>query len=158
MGGGTLVKLEKANITNCEEIHALQVKSFQALLNKYNDIFTNPAAESIERIIKRMNQKNTDYYFIQLENINIGAIRVGRLDNNTCRISPMFILPEFQGNGYAQQALAEVEALYPQANGWQLDTIKEEAKLCHLYEKMGYKRTGKEEVLQENMTIVYYAK
>jgi hypothetical protein len=48
--------------------------------------------------------------------------------------------------------------LYPQAEGWQLDTIKGETKLCHLYEKIGYKRTGKEEVLQDNITIVYYAK
>ena len=52
----------------------------------------------------------------------------------------------------------QVEALYPQANSWELDTIKEEAKLCHLYEKMGYKRTGKEEALQDNMVIVYYSK
>jgi GNAT superfamily N-acetyltransferase len=70
----------------------------------------------------------------------------------------MFILPEFQGQGFAQQAIKAAEALYPQAEGWQLDTIKEERKLCHLYEKMGYKRTGKEEVLQDNMTIVYFAK
>ncbi|QTD39702.1 GNAT family N-acetyltransferase [Sporosarcina sp. Te-1] len=153
-----MFRLIRANITDCEEIHALQVKSFQALLDKYNDISTNPAAESVERIIQRMNQSFTDYYFIQLEGINIGAIRIVRLDNNSCRISPMFIAPEYQGKGYAQKTIAEVETLYPQTNGWELDTIKEETKLCHLYEKMGYKRTGKEESLQDNMTIVYYAK
>ena len=153
-----MIKLKKANLSNCEEIHTLQVKSFQALLDKYNDIATNPAAEPIEIIIQKMNQKFTDYYFIELENINIGAIRIVSLDDNVFKISPMFILPEFQGNGYAQSAIKEAEALYPQAKNWQLDTIKEEPKLCHLYEKMGYKRTGKEEKFKENLTIVFYIK
>lgn len=153
-----LIELRKADISDCEEIHILQVKSFQALLDKYNDISTNPASEPIERIVQRMSQNFTDYYFIQFDNKNIGAIRIVSLDNSMYRISPMFILPEFQGNGYAQQTIAKAESLYPKANGWQLDTIKEEPKLCYLYEKMGYKRTGKEEVLQQNMTIVFYAK
>lgn len=153
-----IVKLEKANITDCAEIHTMQIKSFKILLDKYKDIRTNPGAEPIERILERMNQEITDYYFIKLEDKHIGVIRIVRLPNKVCRISPMFILPEFQGKGYAQQAIMQVEALYPQENSWQLDTIKEETKLCHLYEKMGYKRTGKEEVLQENMVIVYYAK
>lgn len=50
------------------------------------------------------------------------------MDENVYRIAPMFILPEYQGNGYAQQALTE------------------------------YVTTGKEEQIQENMTIVFYAK
>jgi len=153
-----VVTLKKAGIADCAEIHAMQVKSFKALLDKYNDVGTNPGAESIERIITKMNQDCTDYYFIQLKNENIGVIRIVRLPNHICRISPMFILPEFQGKGYAQQAIIGIETLYSQATGWQLDTIKEEPQLCYLYEKMGYRRTGKEEALQENMTIIYFAK
>lgn len=153
-----MVKLKKASIDNCEEIYSMQVKSFQSLFAKYNDINTNPAAESIERIIQRMNQDFTDYYLIQIEDKNISAIRIVRLEEDMCRISPMFILPEYQGNGYAQQTIKGIELLYPQARGWQLDTIKEEDKLCHLYEKMGYRAIGKEKIIQKNMTIVYYVK
>lgn len=152
------IKLKKAHIGDCEEIHKMQVKSFKHLLDKYDDINTNPGAESLEKIISRMKQEFTDYYFIQLDDKNIGAIRIIRLKGNVCRISPMFILPGFQGKGYAQQTIKAVEALYSHADSWQLDTIKEETKLCHIYEKMGYKRTGKEEVIQDNMTIVYYSK
>jgi predicted acetyltransferase len=153
-----ILSLKKANINDCKEIQTMQQKSFQTLLNKYNDIKTNPATEPLERIVEKMNQDFTDYYFIQLEKQNIGAVRVVKLPGNIFRIAPMFILPEFNGNGYAQEAIKIVEALYPLARGWQLDTIKEESKLCYLYEKMGYKTTGKEEVIQSNMTIVYYAK
>lgn len=152
------IKLQKAYIGDCEEIHKMQVKSFKHLLDKYDDINTNPGAESLEKIIGRMKQEFTDYYFIKLDDKNIGAIRIVRLKGNVCRISPMFILPEFQGKGYAQQTIRAVEALFSQADSWQLDTIKEETKLCHLYEKMGYKRTGKEEVIQDNMSIVCYSK
>lgn len=51
-----------------------------------------------------------------------------------------------------------MEALYPEAAHWELDTIKQEPKLCHLYEKLGYRQTGKEEELQPGMTIVFYEK
>ena len=67
-------------------------------------------------------------------------------------------MPEYQGNGYAQQALSAIEALYPFAKSWNLDTIKQEPKLCHLYEKMGYRRTGKENTIKEGMTLVFYEK
>jgi hypothetical protein len=51
-----------------------------------------------------------------------------------------------------------VEALYSHIDSWQLDNIKKKIKLCHIYDKMGYKRTGKEEIIQDNMTIFYYSK
>jgi len=136
----------------------MQVKSFKQLLDKYNDVAINPGAEPMEKVMHRMSQDTTDYYLIQLDKEAIGAIRIDNLPDDICRISPIFILPEFQGEGYAQQAITAVEKLYPLANGWQLDTIKEEEKLCHLYEKMGYKKTAKEEVIQRDMTIAYYAK
>lgn len=152
------IELHKAGFSDCETLHRMQVICFQPLLDRYGDTDTNPAAEPIERIQSRMRQDETDYYFIRFNGETIGAIRVVRLPDSTSRISPMFILPAFQGRGLAQQTLARVEQLYPDAIGWQLDTIKEEARLCHLYEKMGYKRTGREERLQDDMTIVFYAK
>ena len=152
------VILQKAYIFDCEKIHQMQVVSFTHLLDKYGDINTNPASESVDQVVRKMNQDFTDYYFIRCDDEIIGAIRIVRLQENICRISPMFILPEFQGKGFAQQTIANIERLYPYAVGWQLDTIKEEPMLCHLYEKMGYQRTGKEKIIQDNMTIVYYEK
>lgn len=152
------VSLRKADSTDCEKIHNMQVVSFKELLDKYDDRNTSPGAESLEKILSKMNQDNTDYYIIQSEGEEIGAIRVVRLHENICRISPMFLLPEYQGKGLAQQTILAIEKEYPQAAGWRLDTIKEETKLCHLYEKMGYKPTGKEEKIQANMTIRYYEK
>ena len=150
--------LRKAGIVNCEEIYNIQVEAFHELLNKYKDYDTNPAAETIENTEQRMKQKNTDYYFITLDDDNIGAIRIVRLDNNTCRISSIFIVPQFQNMGYGQQAIYEVESLYPKTEHWELDTIKEESRLCHFYKKMGYSETGEEKTIQSGMTSIYYGK
>ena len=152
------ISLRKATMTDCEQIHKMQAESFSALLDKYKDYSTNPAAEPAERIKQKMAQEFTDYYFISVNNSDIGAIRIMRLSANICRISPMFILPQYQGAGYAQQTILKVESLYPQAKRWELDTIKQESKLCYFYEKMGYVATGKEEIIQDDMTIILYSK
>lgn len=152
------ISLHKAEMKDCVEIREMQRASFQSLLNKYQDAATNPGAESLEEIERKMAHEFTDYYFISLGNEHIGVIRVVRLKDHVCRISPMFILPEYQGNGYAQQTITEVESVYPQTCRWELDTIKQEPKLCHLYEKMGYQATGKETMLQRDMTIIFYEK
>ncbi len=64
---------------------------------------------------------------------------------------------EFRNKGYAQQAIQEVEKLYGDDN-WSLDTILQEKGNIHLYEKLGYKRTGKIERISYLMDIVYFEK
>lgn len=152
------ISLQKAALCDCAEIHALQIGAFACLLEKYRDTATNPGAEPLERIVQRMEQPNTDYYFIRLDAANIGAIRVVRIDATVCRIAPVFVLPAYQNKGYTQQAIRMAEALYPAAVRWELDTIKQEPKLCHLYEKLGYRQTGRQEDIQPGMTIVFYEK
>jgi hypothetical protein len=51
-----------------------------------------------------------------------------------------------------------IEEKYKPKNGWILDTILQEEGNCHLYEKLGYKKTGKIEKINERMDIVYYEK
>ena len=67
-------------------------------------------------------------------------------------------LPEYQGLGYAQEAIRLVEAVYPNASRWRLDTIEQEAKLCHLYEKLGYQKTGQTKQIKDGMDLVFYEK
>ena len=53
-------------------------------------------------------------------------------------------------------AIKAVEAKYPYARRWELDTILQEAKLCYLYEKMGYRKTGQVKNVKDGMDLVYY--
>ena len=54
-------------------------------------------------------------------------------------------------------AFEEIEKIYGSDN-WMLDTILQEESNCYLYEKLGYKRTGRIEKINERMDIVYYEK
>ena len=152
------ILLKKADIKDCEKIHQMQTAGFKALLDKYQDFETSPGVETLERIKRRFEFPQIDHYFIELHSESIGYIRINRIDDDTCRLSQMFILPDYQGKGYAQQAIKQVELLNPQAKHWILDTIKQEEKLCHLYEKMGYKLTGMEKNIKQGMDLVDYAK
>ena len=151
------IHLRKATEEDLRRIHYVQVKSFAQLLLKYEDFESSPAAEGLDDIRQRFRQPFTDYYLIMLDDLEIGMLRVCDFGEN-CRLSPLCILPEYQGRGYAQQAILLMESLYPNARLWQLDTIAQEAKLRHLYEKMGYHRIEKSEQIKEGMELAYYEK
>ena len=70
--------------------------TFADLLEKYQDYDTNPASESLEKIEYKFNQEITDYHFLMADDVKIGVVRVVKFSENIHRISPIFILPEFQ--------------------------------------------------------------
>lgn len=152
-----VIELVKIGPQDAKELYQMRIQAFQPLLDQYQDFDTNPAAESFERF-QRYFRENSDCYFIEAAGKRVGALRVVRLSEKECRLSPIFILPEYQGRGYAQQALAAVEELYPQARRWTLDTIKQEPKLLHLYEKAGYRQNSETKPLKEGMDLVFLRK
>ena len=153
------IELVRAQTGDAERIHEMKYRAFLPLFEKYQDEQTSPAMEKIEKVIRQLQSGNTDYYLIKLDGEAVGAIRAvrdGLVDGReTMRISPLFLLPEFQGKGIGYQALMRTMAMYPQAEVWWLATIKEERGNCHLYEKCGFVRTG-ERPENERMTLVFY--
>ena len=63
-----------------------------------------------------------------------------------------------QNNGIAQNVFKIIEEKYKPQNGWILDTILQEKGNCFLYEKIGYKKNGKIEKINDKMDIVHYEK
>jgi len=153
------VKLLRADVDDANELHAMQTKSFRELLEKYQDFATSPANESVEKVEARLKQEFTYFYFICVGTQKAGAIRVvdKKETEKNKRIFPIFILPEFQGQGIAQEAIQLCEEMHGKEN-WELDTILQEPKNCYLYEKMGYRQTGRTEVINERLTLVFYEK
>lgn len=153
------VELLKADINDAKELHAMQIKAFKELLEKYRDFETSPASEGVEKVEARLKQDTTFYYFICIGQQKVGAVRVvdKKEAGKNKRISPIFILPEFQGRGIAQKAIRLCEEVHGNEN-WELDTILQEPKNCHLYEKMGYRQTGKTKVINERLTLTFYEK
>lgn len=153
------IKLVKANPDDAKELHAMQVEAFQKLLDKYQDFDTSPASENWEKVEARLRQEFTYYYFICAGRQKVGAVRIidKKENGKNKRISPIFILSEFQGRGIAQKAIRLCEEMHGNDH-WELDTILQESGNCHLYEKMGYRQTGKTKVINERLTLIFYEK
>lgn len=152
-------ELVRAHVSDAEELHAMQVEAFRELLEKYQDFDTNPANETVEKVEARLKQEFTFYYFICIGQQKVGAIRIvdGKEHGGAKRISPLFTLPQFRGRGIAQEAIRLCEEIHGREN-WELETILQEPGNCHLYEKMGYRQTGRTEVVNERLTLVFYVK
>ena len=136
----------------------MQIEAFADLLAKYQDYETSPGNEPKERIRAKLLDEFTFFYFIHYENDIVGAVRVvDRKNGDRKRIAPIFIMKRFRNKGLAQKTFEEIEKIHG-SNNWMLDTILQEEENCYLYEKVGYKRTGKIENINERMDIVYYEK
>ena len=152
------VTLRQATRDDLQKIWEMQIEAFRELLEKYQDYDLSPGAEPIDNIIARFEQPQTKYFFIEAEGTDVGVIRVVDMkDGSRKRISPLWIMKEYRGKGYAQDAMLAVEEIYG-ADNWSLDTILQEKGNIHLYEKMGYRRTGKIEHINDKMDIVYFEK
>ncbi|MBK3497153.1 GNAT family N-acetyltransferase [Viridibacillus sp. YIM B01967] len=141
-----------------EILHKIQVEAFMPLLQKYNDTQTNPAKETIEKLAERIAETRSDYYVIHFHKEIVGGIRVVPLSDNRTRISPIYIGLIYQGKGIAQEVFKQIEQMYSATVEWELDTIKQEKGNCYLYEKLGYRKAGKEVVINDKMTLISYLK
>jgi GNAT superfamily N-acetyltransferase len=151
-----VISLKKATTVDAESIFGIQVLAFIPLLEKYKDYTTNPANETIERVISRIINPSGGFYKILADNFIVGAISVCWKEDVKFWIGPMFIHPEYQGKGIAQKAISLVAEMFPQAISWELATILEEDGNCYLYEKMGYVKTGVYKKLNEYTTLIFY--
>ena len=153
------IELIRASLKDAKEIWKMQVKSFKNLLDKYQDFETKPASETILNVEMRLKQNFTFFYFIFIDNKKVGAIRVVdyKEKNKNKRISPLFILPEYRNKGIAQSVIKICEEIHGNIN-WELSTILEEKGNCYLYEKLGYHPTGKIQVINDRLTLIFYHK
>lgn len=153
------IELKEANEADATAIHKLQLAAFAPLLKKYRDHDTSPATEPLEKTISRIKNPNSHYYMILADGKLAGAIHIVRKEpNGSLWISPIFIGPGNQKKGIAQKAVGMVEQKFADDKAWELSTLAEEAGNCHLYEKLGYRRTDKVQQINNRATLVYYKK
>ena len=120
------VSLRVATVADAKTIHRLQVEAFLPLLEKYQDHQTNPANDTLQRIIDRLQQPQTTYYLIVEDEHCVGAARVVcGTEDSEARISPICIVPQHQGKGFGQQAMDLLEQT-TEVKHWTLNTILQE--------------------------------
>ena len=152
------MKIVKADESHVIDIQNIIREAYLPLLMKYHDEKENPANKTIDEILYDLQRRNSDAYLLTLNDNPIGYVRVGQRAEGEFSIADLAILPLHQGNGYAQYFLKEIEKMYVAAKKWSLVTIKEEAKDCHIYEKLGYVQKNILREVNENMHFVLFVK
>lgn len=156
------VRLIRASAEDAEAIHRMKHAAFWPLYQRWHDDETSPALELLSKVRGQLDSAATDYYLIRQKERTAGAMRIVRERTEAgapcCRISPLFVLPEHQGQGIAQSALLQAFSLYPEAAQWRLSTILQEHGNCHLYEKLCFRRTMTEPTACPGMDFVYYTR
>ena len=153
------IEIKRAGLKDAQVIWTMQRAAFQPLFEKYHDTETSPAMEDYEKTVSRLQHDSSFFYLILTDGQAVGALRVVDTKNpmSRKRLSPVFILPEYQNLGIGKEAIRLAEEIHG-TSGWQLDTILQEKGNCHLYEKMGYKKTGESRVVNDRMTLIIYEK
>ena len=152
------IELVRIDTHETEKLWKMQINAFKSLLEKYQDFETNPGAETKEKIEDKLLQDYTFFYYIYVDESIAGAVRVvDKKDGSRKRVAPIFIMEQYRNKGIAQKVFSEVERIHGK-NNWKLDTIFQEKGNCYLYEKLGYKRVGELEKINDKMDIVYYIK
>lgn len=134
----------------------MQKKCFRTLYKKYRDK-DSPYKNSFLLFKKIIKSPKVKTYWILCGEENVGEMFICEKDGKNY-LARIFVLPDFQNRGIASAAIKKAEEIYSKNPRWALDTIKQEEKNCHMYEKLGYRRTGKEKIINDKMTIVYYEK
>lgn len=132
----------------------MQQKCFVDVYLKYFDRI-NPIFNSYQKFVRYF--QCVDMYWIIADKKRVGQIWIG-IKGDTVRLARIFVLRKHRNKGYAQYSIAMAESLYPQCKSLQLDTILQEKRNCHLYEKAGYKSCGAQSEINKRMTIINYEK
>lgn len=67
------IELKLVTEGEAECLHRLQAESFMPSYEKYQDDDTSPAKESLERITEKINEENSDFYFIVFHGEKVGG-------------------------------------------------------------------------------------
>ncbi|MDP4094739.1 MAG: GNAT family N-acetyltransferase [Bacillota bacterium] len=149
------VKLIRAELKDLDKIIEGQKASFYDCYQRYQDHEMSPynvTYDTIKRILE-----NEYLYKIMYGDEPAGAIYVRQNpDKYNMRLHCIFIIPEYQNKGIGQKAIKLVEEQFSDAVTWALETPHDLQRNHHVYEKMGYKRTGQIDYVNENLSIVHF--
>lgn len=153
------MEIVEFKVSDLDAVFEIQRAAYKPLYEKYHDDDFSPYLESRETVLQKYTREGTKGYLFIKNGVPVGAVRIHLYpENKSGKVSALGVDPKYQGQGIAQQALLEIEKRHSEVQRWFLDTILQETGNCHLYEKLGYKRIGKTEKVNEKMTLVYYEK
>lgn len=151
-----VVRLQPARAEDAIQLTEMQARAFMPQVLARGGFETSPAAETPDRMLERITSDKSHSFIIMADEAYAGMIRIKELNDGAYKISPIFVVPEFQNQGIGQKAMSLAEELFPDARLFTLFCVREEEKNVYFYEKLGFRKTGIERKLHENITLIEY--
>jgi N-acetylglutamate synthase-like GNAT family acetyltransferase len=148
------IKIEKAVITDADEILKLQLLCYQSEAELCNDSSIPPLTQTVSDITSQFDNhiilKAAD------QNIIIGSARAYQKDH-TCDIGRVIVHPDYQNRGIGKELMRDIENCFIDNKRYELFTGSKSIKNIYFYKKLGY-NIFKTEKLNNQVDLVYLEK
>lgn len=148
------IKIERAAISDAEEMLALQKLAYRSEAEIYNDFNIPPLVQTLEGIEKDFK----DQFFLKaiMNGRIIGSVRAYTKEG-TCYIGRLIVHPDLQNRGIGTRLMNEIERIFNTFRRFELFTGDRSERNLYLYQKLGYKifKTAK---ITDQTNIVFLEK
>jgi ribosomal protein S18 acetylase RimI-like enzyme len=148
------MEIERAIISDAEEILSLQKLAYRSEAEIYNDFNIPPLVQTLESIEKDFENQ----YFLKavMDGKIIGSVRAYTKEG-TCYIGRLIVHPDFQNRGIGTDLMNEIERIFNTRRRFELFTGDKSERNLYFYQKLGYKIFKKAKITDQTM-IVYLEK
>jgi ribosomal protein S18 acetylase RimI-like enzyme len=148
------MEIERAMISDAEEILVLQKLAYRSEAEIYNDFNIPPLVQALESIEKDFENQ----YFLKavMDGKIIGSVRAYTKEG-TCYIGRLIVHPDFQNRGIGTDLMNEIERIFNTCRRFELFTGDKSERNLYLYQKLGYKLFKKAKIADQTI-IVYLEK
>lgn len=152
------VVFELAKPEDAIEIYEVQKLAYREQLEMYKDCETDPAVEGIDWILFKI--KHHIYYKIICDGKIIGEVDIYQHKRSPLHyeMNGIFIHPDYQNRGIGEKAIRFVENEFKEAKVWTTWIPHKIEKNHYFYGKVGYRKTGVQEKIMDNLILVQYEK
>jgi ribosomal protein S18 acetylase RimI-like enzyme len=148
------ILIERATISDAEEILSLQKLAYRSEAEIYNDFNIPPMVQTLESIEKDFESQL--FLKARIDGRVVGSVRAYSKEG-TCYIGRLIVHPDFQNRGIGTGLMNEIERIFKSCRRFELFTGDRSERNFYLYQKLGYKifKTAK---ITDQTTIVYLEK
>ncbi|MHB1342036.1 MAG: GNAT family N-acetyltransferase [Coriobacteriia bacterium] len=148
------MQIERATITDGEEILALIKRAFAPVGEQYDDRMLPPLIETLESHQARY----ADHVVLKaiVDGQIVGSVQAV-MRGETCLLGRLVVDPGYQGRGIGRALAQEIERHFPNARRFELFTGHASAETLSLYTSLGY-REYRSQTVHDRLTLVYLEK
>ena len=146
--------IERATVSDAEEIISLQRLAYKSEADLYNDYNIPPMTQTVKEVQGEFEHKM--FLKAVVDKKIVGSVRAHR-EVETCHIGRLMVHPENQNRGIGTKLMYEIENLFESCKRYELFTGNKSEKNISLYKNLGYK-IFKTEKINDKVSLVYLEK